>query len=70
MLPGQIKPSLSFRKLLGFLKNPDNYSALGAKTLCWYELLEHKRHCLRGMSGVAGVPFFSCAASELVELGS
>jgi hypothetical protein len=35
MLPGQIKPSLSFRKLLGFLKNPDNYSALGAKTLCW-----------------------------------
>ncbi len=35
MLPGQIKPSLSFRKLLGFLKNPDNYSALGAKTFYW-----------------------------------
>lgn len=35
MLPGQIKPSLSFRKLLGFLKNPDNYTAPGTKTLCW-----------------------------------
>ncbi|MCD7462918.1 ATP-dependent zinc metalloprotease FTSH 1, chloroplastic [Datura stramonium] len=70
---GADQAKLELQEVVDFLKNPDKYTALGAK--------RYQRDCLlvgppgtgktllaRAVAGEAGVPFFSCAASEFVEL--
>lgn len=57
---------------MDFLKNPDKYTALGAKIPKGCLLVgppgTGKTLLAKAVAGEAGVPFFSCAASEFVEM--
>ena len=60
------------QEVVDFLKNPDKYTALGAKIPKGALLVgppgTGKTLLAKAVAGEAGVPFFSCAASEFVEL--
>ena len=63
---------LELQEVVDFLKHPDKYSALGAKIPKGCLLVgppgTGKTLLARAVAGEAGVPFFSCAASEFVEI--
>lgn len=63
---------LELQEVVDFLKNPDKYTALGAKIPKGVLLVgppgTGKTLLAKAVAGEAGVPFFSCAASEFVEL--
>ncbi|CAG9461826.1 unnamed protein product [Pedinophyceae sp. YPF-701] len=63
---------LELQEVVDFLKNPDKYTALGAKIPKGALLVgppgTGKTLLAKAVAGEAGVPFFSCAASEFVEL--
>lgn len=69
---GADQAKLELQEVVDFLKNPDKYTALGAKIPKGCLLVgppgTGKTLLARAVSGEAGVPFFSCAASEFVEL--
>jgi cell division protease FtsH len=60
------------QEVVDFLKKPDKYTALGAKIPKGCLLVgppgTGKTLLAKAIAGEAGVPFFSCAASEFVEL--
>lgn len=60
------------REIVDFLKEPDKYTRLGAKIPKGCLLVgppgTGKTLIAKAVAGEAGVPFFSCAASEFVEL--
>ncbi|GAB4823615.1 hypothetical protein N2152v2_010661 [Parachlorella kessleri] len=63
---------LELVEVVDFLKNPDKYTKLGAKIPKGALLVgppgTGKTLLAKAVAGEAGVPFFSCAASEFVEL--
>mmetsp|Transcript_29880 Transcript_29880/g.76651 ORF Transcript_29880/g.76651 Transcript_29880/m.76651 type:complete len:716 (+) Transcript_29880:100-2247(+) len=63
---------VELQEVVDFLKNPDKYTALGAKIPKGCLLVgppgTGKTLLAKAVAGEAGVPFFSCAASEFVEL--
>lgn len=63
---------LELREVVDFLKNPEKYTTLGAKIPKGCLLVgppgTGKTLLAKAIAGEAGVPFFSCAASEFVEL--
>merc|ERR1711967_90340 len=63
---------LELTEVVDFLKNPDKYTQLGAKIPKGCLLVgppgTGKTLLAKAVAGEAGVPFFSCAASEFVEL--
>lgn len=63
---------LELQEVVDFLKNPDKYTQLGAKIPKGCLLVgppgTGKTLLAKAIAGEAGVPFFSCAASEFVEL--
>mmetsp|Transcript_9700 Transcript_9700/g.16639 ORF Transcript_9700/g.16639 Transcript_9700/m.16639 type:complete len:705 (-) Transcript_9700:304-2418(-) len=63
---------LELQEVVDFLKNPDKYTKLGAKIPSGCLLVgppgTGKTLIAKAVAGEAGVPFFSCAASEFVEL--
>merc|ERR1719482_1760657 len=63
---------LELQEVVDFLKNPDKYTDLGAKIPKGCLLVgppgTGKTLLAKAVAGEAGVPFFSCAASEFVEL--
>lgn len=63
---------LELQEVVDFLKNPDKYTKLGAKIPKGCLLVgppgTGKTLLAKAIAGEAGVPFFSCAASEFVEL--
>merc|ERR1712113_143145 len=63
---------LELQEVVDFLKNPDKYTQLGAKIPKGALLVgppgTGKTLLAKAVAGEAGVPFFSCAASEFVEL--
>ena len=63
---------LELQEVVDFLKNPDKYTQLGAKIPKGRLLVgppgTGKTLLAKAVAGEAGVPFFSCAASEFVEL--
>lgn len=69
---GADQAKLELQEVVDFLKNPDKYTALGAKIPKGCLLVgppgTGKTLLARAVAGEAGVPFFSCAASEFVEL--
>ncbi|PKA66356.1 ATP-dependent zinc metalloprotease FTSH, chloroplastic [Apostasia shenzhenica] len=69
---GADQAKLELQEVVDFLKNPDKYTALGAKIPKGCLLVgppgTGKTLIARAVAGEAGVPFFSCAASEFVEL--
>ncbi|MBA0595324.1 hypothetical protein Gorai_012196, partial [Gossypium raimondii] len=69
---GADQAKLELQEVVDFLKNPDKYTALGAKIPKGCLLVgppgTGKTPLARSVAGEAGVPFFSCAASEFVEL--
>ncbi|XP_074587511.1 ATP-dependent zinc metalloprotease FTSH 1, chloroplastic-like [Curcuma longa] len=69
---GADQAKLELQEVVDFLKNPDKYTALGAriaKGCLWAGRPGTGKTLLaRAVAGEAGVPFFSCAASEFVEL--
>jgi cell division protease FtsH len=69
---GADQAKLELQEVVDFLKNPDKYTALGAKIPKGCLLVgppgTGKTLLARVVSEEAGVPFFSCAASEFVEL--
>ena len=60
------------KELVDFLRSPDKYTSLGAKIPKGCLLTgppgTGKTLIAKAVAGEAGVPFFSCAASEFVEL--
>ena len=71
-LQGVEGAKLELQEVVDFLKNPDKYTALGAKIPKGCLLVgppgTGKTLLAKAIAGEAGVPFFSCAASEFVEL--
>lgn len=71
-LQGVDGAKLELQEVVDFLKNPDKYTALGAKIPKGCLLVgppgTGKTLLAKAIAGEAGVPFFSCAASEFVEL--
>ncbi|MBA0720495.1 hypothetical protein Golax_008112 [Gossypium laxum] len=69
---GADQAKLELQEVVDFLKNPDKYTALGVKIPKGCLLVgppgTGKTLLARSVAGEAGVPFFSCAASEFVEL--
>ncbi|KAJ6352006.1 hypothetical protein OIU76_001258 [Salix suchowensis] len=69
---GADQAKLELQEVVDFLKNPDKYTALGAKIPKGCLLVGSpgtgKTLLARAVAGEAGVPFFSCAASEFVEM--
>ncbi|KAK6939052.1 AAA ATPase, AAA+ lid domain [Dillenia turbinata] len=69
---GADQAKLELQEVVDFLKNPDKYTTLGAKIPKGCLLVgppgTGKTLLARAVAGEAGVPFFSCAASEFVEL--
>ncbi|KAI3947750.1 hypothetical protein MKX01_034415 [Papaver californicum] len=69
---GADQAKMELQEVVDFLKNPDKYTALGAKIPKGCLLVgppgTGKTLLAKAVSGEAGVPFFSCAASEFVEL--
>jgi|Transcript_80095 cell division protease FtsH len=63
---------LELQELVDFLKNPGKYTALGAKIPKGSLLIgppgTGKTLLAKAVAGEAGVPFFSCSASEFVEV--
>eukprot|EP01024_Parvocaulis_polyphysoides_P071817 TRINITY_DN898_c0_g1_i10.p1 TRINITY_DN898_c0_g1~~TRINITY_DN898_c0_g1_i10.p1 ORF type:complete len:711 (+),score=179.89 TRINITY_DN898_c0_g1_i10:156-2288(+) len=63
---------LELQEVVDFLKSPDKYTVLGAKIPKGALLVgppgTGKTLLAKAVAGEAGVPFFSCAASEFVEL--
>merc|ERR1719421_474519 len=63
---------LELQEVVDFLKNPDKYTALGAKIPKGCLLVgppgTGKTLLAKAVAGEAGVPFFACSASEFVEL--
>jgi len=63
---------LELQEVVDFLQNPDKYTRLGAKIPKGVLLVgppgTGKTLIAKAVAGEAGVPFFSCAASEFVEL--
>ena len=63
---------LELQEVVDFLKSPDKYTNLGAKIPKGVLLVgppgTGKTLLAKAVAGEAGVPFFSCAASEFVEL--
>jgi hypothetical protein len=71
-LQGVDGAKLELMEVVDFLKNPDKYTKLGAKIPKGCLLVgppgTGKTLIAKAVAGEAGVPFFSCAASEFVEL--
>ncbi|KAI3834295.1 hypothetical protein MKX03_030102 [Papaver bracteatum] len=69
---GADQAKLELQEVVDFLRSPDKYTALGAKIPKGCLLVgppgTGKTLLARAVAGEAGVPFFSCAASEFVEL--
>eukprot|EP00891_Asterochloris_glomerata_P003657 jgi/Astpho2/3657/Aster-07859 len=69
---GVEQAKIELQEVVDFLKNPDKYTALGAKIPKGCLLVgppgTGKTLLAKAIAGEAGVPFFSCAASEFVEL--
>lgn len=63
---------IELQEIVDFLKSPDKYTRLGAKIPKGCLLVgppgTGKTLLAKAVAGEAGVPFFSCAASEFVEL--
>ena len=77
LTPGSIpqgvdQAKIELQEVVDFLKNPDKYTQLGAKIPKGCLLVgppgTGKTLLAKAIAGEAGVPFFSCAASEFVEL--
>ena len=72
LLQGVEQAKLELQEVVDFLKNPDKYTALGAKIPKGCLLVgppgTGKTLLAKAIAGEAGVPFFACAASEFVEL--
>ena len=69
---GVEQAKLELQEVVDFLKNPDKYTQLGAKIPKGCLLVgppgTGKTLLAKAIAGEAGVPFFSTAASEFVEL--
>ncbi len=72
LLQGVDQAKIELQEVVDFLKNPDKYTQLGAKIPKGCLLVgppgTGKTLLAKAIAGEAGVPFFSCAASEFVEL--
>lgn len=72
MLPVRTKPKESLQEIVDFLHNPKRYEDIGAKMPKGVLLVgppgTGKTLLARAVAGEAGVPFFSIAGSEFVEM--
>ena len=72
LVQGVDQAKIELQEVVDFLKNPDKYTQLGAKIPKGCLLVgppgTGKTLLAKAIAGEAGVPFFSCAASEFVEL--
>jgi cell division protease FtsH len=63
---------LELQEIVDFLKNPEKYSRVGAKIPKGCLLVSPpgcgKTLLARAVAGTAGVPFFSCSASQFIEM--
>ena len=71
-MQGVDQAKIELQEVVDFLKNPDKYTQLGAKIPKGCLLVgppgTGKTLLAKAIAGEAAVPFFSCAASEFVEL--
>ena len=60
------------QEIVEFLQNPEKFSKLGAKiprgVLLYGPPGSGKTLCAKAVAGEAGVPFFSCSASEMIQV--